>query len=146
MTDSNHVFPEFDLYRTIQKALNAKNKAAVFDALARAGITRVTVSFDGEGDSGCIEEISAYRGEEPCKLPALLVTLLEAGWDNAIPTQESLRKAVETLCYDFLSQEHGGWEDNEGASGLFEFDVSERSIELEINTRFVETLTSNHTF
>src|SRR5271168_4392669 len=35
------------------------NKAAVFDALASANITSVTVEFDGEGDSGGIEHISA---------------------------------------------------------------------------------------
>src|SRR3546814_568271 len=35
------------------------NKAAVLSVLARAGITLVTVRFDGGGDSGQIDEIDA---------------------------------------------------------------------------------------
>jgi hypothetical protein len=39
------------------------NKAAVFDTLARAGITLVTVGFDGSGDEGQIESIDAFAGD-----------------------------------------------------------------------------------
>ena len=38
------------------------NKAALLDALARAGITSVVVNFDGYGDSGQIERIDSPRG------------------------------------------------------------------------------------
>jgi hypothetical protein len=46
------------------------NKAAVFDALAAASITSVTAEFDGEGDNGGIEYISAHSGYTPAELPA----------------------------------------------------------------------------
>ena len=39
--------------------LLAANKDALFDALAAAGIETVTVTFDGYGDSGQIEDIEA---------------------------------------------------------------------------------------
>jgi hypothetical protein len=42
---------------------NALNKPIVFDALAAAGLTRVEVEFDGEGDSGQIGELTAYPAD-----------------------------------------------------------------------------------
>ena len=39
--------------------LRPANQERLFDALSTAGITHVTVTFDGEGDSGQIESISA---------------------------------------------------------------------------------------
>jgi hypothetical protein len=43
-------------------------------------------------------------------------------------------------------EKHGGWENNEGAHGTFEFDVANRTVSLEFNERFVDTTTYNHTF
>ena len=42
--------------------LRPANKDRLFDALSIAGITHVTVNFDGEGDSGQIESISIWAG------------------------------------------------------------------------------------
>ena len=44
-------------YQRARAETNVYNKTVVFDALTAAGITSVTVSFDGEGDSGQIEDI-----------------------------------------------------------------------------------------
>ncbi|OZA04478.1 MAG: hypothetical protein B7Y02_16365, partial [Rhodobacterales bacterium 17-64-5] len=43
--------------------LRPANKDRLFDALTAAGISHVTVTFDGEGDSGQIESIAAWSGE-----------------------------------------------------------------------------------
>ena len=124
------------------------NKAIVFDALAAAGLTRVTVEFDGIGDSGQIDEITAYAGEVSAELPTRSLTLHQAVQNKGDPrtTKVSLREAVETLCYDYLSQTHGGWQDNDGAYGTFEFDVGERSIHLDFNERFTDTNHHSHDF
>ena len=46
--------------RTAQTlALRLDNKDRLFDGLMAAGITHVTVTFDGAGDSGQIESIGA---------------------------------------------------------------------------------------
>ena len=42
----------FSQYREDVSKANILNKAVVFDALASAGITQLTIEFDGEGDSG----------------------------------------------------------------------------------------------
>jgi hypothetical protein len=57
-----------------------------------------------------------------------------------------MAEAIEQLCYDFLEQEHGGWENNDGAFGEFTFNVAERTVELEFNGRFSDFTTSSHTF
>jgi hypothetical protein len=56
----------------------------------------------------------------------------------------SLHDAIETLCYDYLSQTHGGWENNDGAYGTFEFDVQQRSIRLDFDERFTDTNHHSH--
>ena len=53
---------------------------------------------------------------------------------------------LESLAYDFLEQSHGGWEDNEGAFGEFTFDVTERTISLDYNERYVEHVNHQHEF
>ena len=44
-------------------ALRPANRDRLFDGLIAAGITYVTVTFDGEGDSGQIESIGAWAGD-----------------------------------------------------------------------------------
>jgi len=127
---------------------NALNKPIVFDALAAAGLTLVEVEFDGEGDSGQIEGIFAYAGDARAELPESFLTLYQAAQNKGDPrtTNVSLHDAIETLCYDYLSQTHGGWENNDGAYGIFRFDVKQRSIRLDFNERFTDSTHHSHDF
>jgi len=127
---------------------NAINKPIVFDALAAAGLTRITVEFDGVGDSGQIDDVTAYAGDTPADLPSVSLTLHLVAQNKGDPktTEVSLNDAIETLCYDYLSQTHGGWENNDGAYGTFEFDVRERCIRLDFNERFTDSTCHSHNF
>jgi hypothetical protein len=127
---------------------NLLNKPIVFDALAAAGVTLVEVEFDGEGDSGQIEGIFAYAGDAGAELPESSLTLHQAAQNKGDPrtTTVSIHDAIETLCYDYLSQTHGGWENNDGAYGIFRFDVQERSIRLDFNERFTDSTHHSHDF
>lgn len=100
-------------YQDHKKAIaeaNMLNKAVVFDALAAGKVTRVTIEFDGEGDSGQLNDITAFSGDTHIKLPAIPVTLRRSQWntDGLITQSEALDGAIETLCYDYLEQKHGG--------------------------------------
>jgi hypothetical protein len=135
-------------YQNHQKAIaeaNVINKGVVFDALGAAEIMTVNVTFDGEGDSGQIENITA---DDAAELPQVPVELQRAAWGSGKldSIQTTLRDAIETLCYDFLSQEQGGWENNDGAYGEFTFHVAERRVELDFNARFTDTAHSSHSF
>jgi len=124
------------------------NKTALFDALAAAGIEIVTVVFDGYGDSGQIENIEAKAGDEIIALPPSQIEIAAPVWGSSEiehQTQPAC-EAIETLVYAFLSQTHGGWENNDGAYGDFTFDVAERTITLDYNERHMESDHSQNIF
>ena len=148
MNDPAKVMSDFDRHREARTKLGEANKNAVFDALAAANITEVHVEFDGEGDSGQIADVWVYRGEERVELPATTVRVKNVAWGDATPvtTESALGDAIETLCYHCLEMTHDGWENNAGAYGEFRLDVAARTIKLEINERYTDTQTSNHTF
>jgi hypothetical protein len=139
MSDFDTVAAAYERHTKALAKANEHNKAAVFDALAAAGITTVIAEFDGEGDSGQIENVTARAGEADVTLPATPVTLHDASWqgDEFTTAESSLPKAIETLCYGYLEQYQGGWENNDGAFGSFVFNVAGRRIQLEFNGRFI---------
>ena len=124
------------------------NKDRLFDGLMAAGITHVTVTFDGAGASGQIESIGAWSGETAVDFPATEIEYAALTWDD--PEVEmrslSLEDVVEQLAYDFLSDTHGGWENNDGAYGEFCFDARARCIHLEFNERFTSSELATHDF
>jgi hypothetical protein len=144
----NNVFNEYELYLNAVAKANEDNKPVIFDALAAAGLTRVTVEFDGAGDSGQIDGITAYAGEALAEVPLTSVTLQQAtrSGDDFRTFEMTLPDAIEALCYGYLEQCHDGWENNDGASGTFEFDVLNRSIHLDFHERFMDVNTSCHDF
>ena len=127
---------------------NDLNKVIVFDSLSAAGITHVAVGFDGEGDSGQIDGAAAHNHEGVVEFPSTTVTLhrAQSGSDEFSTLEMTLREAVEELCYGYLEQEHGGWENNDGAFGEFTFHVAERRIDLDFNGRFTDTSHETHQF
>ncbi len=129
-------------------ALRPANKERLFDGLAAAGITHVTVSFDGYGDSGQVESISAYAGETEVAFPEAQIAYAALTWDDPEVELRALllEDVVEQLAYDLLSDTHGGWENNDGAWGEFCFDAAARCIHLEFNERFTSSELYTHAF
>jgi hypothetical protein len=89
------------LYQSHNKAIaeaNVLNKAVIFDALAAGGITRLTIEFDGEGDSGQLNGVAAYSGETQTTLPPTLITLhrSQLNTHGLITHSEVLTEAIET--------------------------------------------------
>lgn len=112
-------------------------KTSLFELLAARGIVLVTVTFDGCGDSGQIEDILAFdeRGEVAVPEDRLASANTDADAASRADDDEPLKDVIESLAYDLLQSEHGGWENNEGAYGEFRFDVADRTITLGCNIR-----------
>jgi hypothetical protein len=148
MTGTDDFMETWQRHKAAVTKANGLNKTIVFEALSAAGITRVVANFDGAGDSGQIEDATAYAGDKLVDFPATTVTLYRAqSGSEELTTQEmSLREAVEALCYGYLEQEHDGWEINDGAFGQFTFDVAKREIALDFNGRFSEYVQHDYTF
>ena len=129
--------------------LRPANKAAVFAALAGAGIATVTVNFDGCGDSGQIESIEARDASGvDIPLPEETIAIVAIVWGQSSPEPRtmSVEQAIEHLVYDALTETHGGWENNEGAFGVFVFDVPTLEIQLDYNERITASEFYSHTF
>jgi len=82
MTDFHSIMASYERHRQALNKANTLNKAIVLDTLAAAGVTAITVAFNGEGDSGQIAEITAYTGETPRDLPEMRLTLHTAQWNS----------------------------------------------------------------
>jgi hypothetical protein len=133
--------------RAEQEARLPGNKQALFSVLAAAGVTHVTVDFDGCGDSGQIEDIAFRKGGETIAAPAGDVVLEVASWGEATgPKTFDVRSAIELLVYELLEEDHGGWEDNEGSFGTFTFDAAEGAITLDYNERIETSTYSKHSY
>ncbi len=99
-----------------------------YDALASAGIETVKIDYNGEGDEGSIEEITC----EP--------------ESDALEYRTELYTEIEHQAYDVLSNEHGGWEINEGSHGHITLNVKERSAFLHHGEHEVVTHWHDKTF
>lgn len=142
-------FEQEQARRRLIQSLRPENKKALFGVLAQAGIATVLVEFDGYGDSGQIEDISAHAGPDiAADLPELNVDNAEVEYSslNIIRQTLSVKEAIERLVYDLLEETHGGWEDNQGAYGDFLFDVAERTITLNYNERIETSEYTQHVF
>jgi hypothetical protein len=101
-----------------------KTKAELFASLAAHGIAKATIAYDGCGDSGCIEDIKLYATKS---------------WEDRIERQcVPLRRAVESWCYDLLQQHFEGWENDAGACGEFDLDITAGTCVIQHNTRYTE--------
>src|SRR5450755_3771562 len=101
MSDTSDITASYQNHQKALAGANAINKSAVFDALAAAGIATVNVTFDGEGDSGQIDNITA---DDSPNIPQVLIELQKTSWGTGKldSIQSTLRDGIETLCYDFL--------------------------------------------
>ena len=136
------------LYDRLEDETTTRNKAAVFDALAKAGISIVTITFDGSSDSGQVEDVQATAQDAPIALPSAQIEYEHIRWGVTEPTRSScpLRDALEDLAFHYLGTTHNGWENGDGAYGEFTFDTAARSIALAYNERFTDSIYSEHEF
>jgi hypothetical protein len=84
------------------------------------GKLKISVDFNGGGDSGYIDEVG----------------LINDGNDKY-----DLSAVWETKLYDILEKNHGGWEINEGSEGTFIIDNENQSIELDFRMNVEESST-----
>jgi hypothetical protein len=135
-------------YRARASALLEGNKKVLFAILMEHGITAVIVNFDGYGDSGQIEDITAQNDDVAVELPDERIEIFCAAWDSPEIERQThtVHEAIEALSYDFLAQTHCGWENNDGAYGDFTFDVTANSITLDYNERYTASENYFHEF
>lgn len=123
------------------------NRNLIFAALAEIGIHSVTVEYDGSSDSGQIVGIEAWDAAQN-RIPLPSSRKLQLLSDNPYRSniEINIEAAVETLAYEYLEDQHPGWENNDGAYGTFVFAISDRTITLEHRARFTDVDIFTHEF
>lgn len=105
-----------------------KNKAALLEFMAANKVTKALASFDGSGDSGQIEYVELYSGNELLdnsllNTPADVITsrqrwTQDTGWVlETTVERQTISDLVEETVWHPLESHFGGWEINEGAYG-----------------------------
>ena len=136
-----------DAFQQRRAEVAPTNRAALFAALAAAGIHTVVVTFDGYGDDGQIESIGASTADNAeVALPNAPIEVRDVAFETAsvTPTPTSAREIIEAMAYDLLSETHDGWENNNGAYGAFTFSVPGQAITLDYNARFIDSTNYQH--
>jgi hypothetical protein len=99
--------------------------------LQAAGIDHVQILYDGCGDSGCIESITYMDGQ-----------------GSAVDLAGKLAMTEEQLMdlfYDLTQARHPGWENNDGAYGEFDWDLTKvDALKHSHNDRFTDYDTTEH--
>ncbi len=135
-----------------------KEKAADYAALAALGIARIEITYDGSGDGGCIDTVTAYgaAGQIIGMLPEanVIIRVRDTVWNEAAQTYQtsfaerrvSVREAIVHWCYDILEDHFPGWEIDDGSSGTITIDVKKRRGRLEHDARYTEVISDSVRF
>jgi hypothetical protein len=127
-------------------------KAQLYANLARYGVWRVVITYDGCADSGCIEGIEVFGPDDAViHMPDQQVdyTTNATTWNEKekrfdqqrVSRTASLHDAVKSWCYDLLEEHYSGWEIDDGSSGIIELNVGSKTGTWEHSIRYTESTT-----
>lgn len=119
----DHTYGYYGTDSPITTEWNKKNENnPIFDILSDEEIIEdfesdfLTLSFNGSGDSGYIEDFFNNGDEVP--------------------------EPISNWCYDCLEDLHGGWEINEGSQGEFTFNIPKKIVTLDFTYNTDENSTN----
>ena len=111
------------------------------------------VSFEGEGDSGDIEDIGLDQNILDFVIEGCKKISNGTIWDSvtkknvdSYEENPTVSSVVKEICYSVLQEACAGWEINSGSYGNFIFNVKNREVTLEINERITDVNTTDYTF
>jgi hypothetical protein len=91
------------------------------------GVNRININFSGSGDSGDIDDIEYYQGDEEIS--------------SAIEVKESDENVLKDFAYDIICSKVdtvGDWVNNEGGFGNIEIDTETNHYTLNYSQRTTE--------
>lgn len=133
-----------------------KCRDEIFALLRENGVEAVDAYYDGQGDNGQIESITAIgRDKQIVDLGGIQTSIQKTSrvWDSEnrswkeIPSADTktLMEALDDIFYGALEERQPGWEINDGAFGNFIMDVAAQTITWEHNSRFTDYETTTET-
>lgn len=161
MQSYDGILNKLDQETKARMKLLERNKKIIWTAMMVAGVGSISLTFNGEGDSGGIEYVSAYRestieAEDDegtlIDLPNITISYEDLEYvletDRYVPSAKSLdlRDAVVELGMDVINIHSPGWENNDGAYGTIIINPAKELIRLFHNTRIMEIAISEKDF
>lgn len=149
MTSMAETLKKWEEERIERREELAREKHSVMTVLRDHGIKYVSISYNGYGDSGQIDEIKVYGAERTTApdgpydsehaidMPDVVVTLPEH-------TGQKLETLLDEYGWRLAYDTNPGFENNDGGQGTILFDVDENKITIEHGTNFTETHYSTH--
>lgn len=136
---------------TIPNYLYLENLRRILPLLEAQGVSLITISFSGSGDSGAIDRAD-FQPQQPDAFRHTRVDQLETQsvfenncWEKAlVPETITLDEALDNIANDYLDEADVNWYDGDGGYGELVIDVAQRSIFLEINVNYTESTTEFH--
>ena len=98
------------------------------------GVKTVTAEYSGGGDSGAIDEVNFEGG--PDHIEDELVEIAE---NDQVTKANVLGEVVQVMFDALLDTQHPGWENNDGGSGRFEWDIETNELKLEHHEYYTES-------
>lgn len=132
-----------------QNYLYMENLRLILPVLREQGIQTVTVSFDGGGDSGSIDNVAFTPHENEEAVKALPVEYMgtsssfeEGRWQReAVLQQSTLHEAIEELTNDYLEETGVDWYNDAGGFGELVIDVQQGTVSLVVDVRHTNSTT-----
>lgn len=133
-----------------EASILGRNKHILLSALRQAGITQVTVTYVGMGDSGSVDGVEAeipegthFDAMAPVTLHAQKATYDDGTWQTIeVEQSTSVEQALRDFADEIVDWLHSGWEDGDGASGSVVFDCATDKVRVEHDAYFTD---SDHT-
>jgi hypothetical protein len=113
----------------------------ILKMIRAAGGKRITIEFDGSGDSGSITgvAIEPHSMDFPVVYNEDKSTWKDGTWNTeSTPKTQPVKEALEQICYDMLERTGIDWYNNDGGFGQLEFDLETGETNLEVSTRYTE--------
>lgn len=122
--------------------------------LKTMGVTRVTCTYDGSGDSGDMNDITFVSGNANMPIGEQSSKSLDSfvlqHVNNVEPSKQlftqKMADAFETALWKLVSDSFAGWANDDGAYGEIDVTVENGKITLEHNQRYTEVNTYEREF
>jgi len=144
--DADEAITERDAIRT--------NLLTICNRLRMLGISDVTASFDGGGDSGCVYEPEAHRGDgvavdQKTEFADIEIRYIRIDKSYDIQMQNwnisnrevtvSLKDALQETIEAHIDLANVDWHNNDGGFGEYVLNVAEMTYDLQINVYHTES-------
>lgn len=141
--------------RKNNEAVMKQIKERLLSEMARVGVKSASVTYEGSGDDGQIENVSVEGPNKDFDPANVAVKVFEIGRSGSdLDTYDPVMKvgpekekhldaALEDFTYEMIdAMGFSGWENNEGGGGEMTIDVKKGKVKLEHRTYYQESETT----